>query len=304
MRGMKGSYYDGGHRVPLFIRWPGGGIGGGRDVAEMALHVDMLPTFIELCDLDAPPVHFDGTSLASLLRGEADSLPGDRVHFVQHRQSTDPPEKWHNAVLTRRWRLVHGGELYDIRADPGQRQDVAADHPDVVRRLREAHERWWDEVAEGLGEYCPISLGNDHENPTCLSALDVLGDVAWNQCHVAMAKRSTGKWEVDVERPGDYRFSLRRWPEELGLSIGEALAESEAARLAPYESTIRCGTIRPTRALVRLFGEERVFDVPAGAGEASVTIPVRQAGQTQLEAWFVDASGQQQGAYYVYVQRL
>ena len=178
------------------------------------------------------------------------------------------------------------------------------DHPDVVRRLREAHERWWDEVAEGLGEYCPISLGNDHENPTCLSALDVLGEVAWNQCHVAMAKRSTGKWEVDGERPGDYRLSLRRWPEELGLSIGEALAESEAARLAPYESTTRCGTIRPTKALVKLFGEERVFVVPAGAEGASVPLPVRPAGQTLPDAWFVGAPRRPPGAYDRYVTRL
>jgi len=304
MRGMKGSYYDGGHRVPFFARWPAGGVGGGRDVAEMALHVDLLPTLIELCGLEAPPVQFDGTSLAALLRGEVETLPGDRAHFVQHRQSTDPPAKWHNAVMTRRWRLVHGRELYDVQADPRQRRDVAAQHPDVLRWLREAHESWWDEIAGGLDEYCPISLGNDNENPTRLDAMDVLGDVAWNQCHVAMAKRSTGRWAVDVERPGDYRFSLRRWPEELGLPIADALPESDAGRLAPYLPTTRCGTIRPTKALIRLFGKERVFDVPAGAEEAAITVPIRRTGETRLDAWFVDASGQQQGAYYVHVERL
>ncbi len=305
MRGMKGSYYDGGHRVPFFVRWPAGGIGGGRDVGEMALHVDVLPTMIELCGLEAPPgVQFDGASLAPLLRGETDALPGDRTHFLQNRQNTQPPDKWHNAVMTRRWRLVHGNELYDIKADCGQRHDVAADHPDVVHRLRDAHERWWEEISDRLDEYCPITLGNDHENPTRLNAMDVLGDVAWNQCHIALARKSTGTWAVDVEQPGDYRLSLRRWPEELGLPIEEALSEEGLSRLAPYNVVEQCGTIRPTKALVRLFDEERTFDVAQGAEEVSVILHVDRTGETRMEAWFEDESGERQGAYYVHVERL
>src|SRR5690606_32697102 len=46
MRGEKGSYYDGGHRVPLFLRWPAVNLQGGRDVNEMLFHVDLLPTLI------------------------------------------------------------------------------------------------------------------------------------------------------------------------------------------------------------------------------------------------------------------
>jgi arylsulfatase A-like enzyme len=303
MRGMKASFYDGGHRVPFFIRWPRGGIGGGRCVREMALHVDVLPTFIDLCGLEAPPVAFDGTSLAALLRGEAERLPGDRVHFLQNRQSTEPPEKWQNAVITRQWRLVHGTELYDIQADPGQRHDVAEGHAEVVQRLRAAHERWWDEVSGGFDEFCSISLGNDGENPTRLNAMDVLGDVAWNQCHIAMAMRSTGKWAVDVEHPGTYRLSLRRWPEELGLPIDAALSAEETSRLAPYARNTTPAAISPTRAMVRLFDQELVFDVSPGAAQAEIAIPVRQTGETQLEAWFIDAAGDRQGAYYVTVER-
>ncbi|MBM4081115.1 MAG: arylsulfatase, partial [Planctomycetes bacterium] len=120
MRGKKGSYYDGGHRVPFLVRWPAGGLNGGRDIAEMSLHIDLLPTFIDLCGLKPPPgVVFDGLSLAPLLRGERAALPGDRFEFVQYRQSTEAPDKWTNAVMTRRWRLVRGQELYDIKADPG-----------------------------------------------------------------------------------------------------------------------------------------------------------------------------------------
>ena len=222
MRGKKGSYYDGGHRVPFFIRWPAGGIPAGMDVRQLITHMDLLPTFIELCGLQAPEVEFDGVSVAPLLRGEAMSLP-DREIFVQYRQYTEPPEKWTNAVMTRDWRLIEGRELYYMPADPGQRNDVSEQYPDVVRRLREAHERWWDEVSPRLEEYCPISIRSDEENPTRLCAMDVMGDVAWNQPHIKAAQQSTGKWAVYVERDGDYEFELRRWPKEEDRAITDGI---------------------------------------------------------------------------------
>ena len=51
MRGKKGSSYDGGHRVPFFVRWPDRGIQGGRDVKTLSAHIDVLPTLAELCQI-------------------------------------------------------------------------------------------------------------------------------------------------------------------------------------------------------------------------------------------------------------
>src|SRR5262249_14959458 len=53
MRSMKGSEYEGGHRVPCFLRWPGR-FPAGRDVARLAAHIDVLPTLIDLCGLKRP----------------------------------------------------------------------------------------------------------------------------------------------------------------------------------------------------------------------------------------------------------
>jgi arylsulfatase A-like enzyme len=305
MRGMKASYYEGGHRVPLFVRWPDGGITDARDIDEMALHVDFLPTLIDLCGLEGPAgVEFDGTSLGPLVRGEADALPGDRVHFTQYRQSTDPPEKWTNTVMTREWRLVYGRELYDIKADPGQREDVAADHPEVVDRLRAAHEGWWGRVSPRFDEFSAISLGNDAENPTRLDAMDVLGDVAWNQGHIMMAKRCTGVWAVDVEQAGRYRFSLRRWPEELDLPIDAMLPEDEAARIAPFQRDQHPVAVHPESALLKLFDREDTLPVGPGAREATFELDVTETGVTQLEAWFIEPGTDPCGAYYVTVERL
>ena len=303
MRGKKASYYDGGHRVPFFVRWPDGGLGGGVDIDDLVLHIDLLPTFIDLCGLQAPDgVTFDGRSAAPLLRRQVELLP-DRIHFVQYRQNTNPPEMWTNAVMTRQWRLVGGGELYDILDDPGQRMEVAAAHPDVVSRLRAAHEAWWEEIEPGFSRYCPISLGCDEENPTRLCSMDVMGDVAWNQGHILEAQRSTGQWAVDVERPGRYRFSLRRWPEELGLAIDAAVSPEEAARI-PYAEGPHCSTIEPVRTRLALGGQEWTSSVERGAEEARFEVVLERAGQTRLDAWFADADGEERGAYYVTVERL
>ena len=304
MRGKKGSYYDGGHRVPFFLRWPGGGLDGGRDVDEMSLHIDVLPTFIDLCDLDAPDVNFDGQNIAPLLHGGPASLPGDRVHFLQYRQDTVPPEKWTNAVMTRRWRLVRGKELYDIKADPGQRKDLAADLPDVVERLRVAHDAWWDEISAGLEAYCPITLGDPAENPARLCAMDVLGDVAWHQTHIAQARKSTGTWAVEIARPGRYRFSLRRWPAERDLAIDGTIPPEEARTLIYAPEDARSEAIRPALARLSLFDEERSESLKSGDKTAEFILAICSTGPTLLHASFIDEEGETQGAYYVDVERL
>ncbi|NQT94417.1 MAG: arylsulfatase [Lentisphaerae bacterium] len=304
LRGRKGSYYDGGHRAPFFIRWPIGQLQGGRDLAEMTLHIDLLPTFIDLCGLKVPEgVTFDGTSLADYLAGETEALPG-RTQFLQYRQSTTPPEKWSNAVLTKRWRLVSGKELYDIKADQGQQNDVAEQHPGVVAQLRAEHEEWWAEVSPQLNDYCPISIGNDSENPTRLDALDVMGDVAWHQTMIVNAQKSTGRWTVDVEEQGEYVISLRRWPKELGLPIDGTVSSEDADSHIYASGDGNCIAIEPVHARLKLFDHEWTAEVESGMDAVTFKIHVARTGITQLEAWFLDNAGGECGAYYVYVERI
>jgi len=303
MRGTKGSYYDGGHRVPFFIRWPNGAMKGGRDIDEMAFHVDLLPTLIDLCGLTPPDVQFDGVSLAGLLTGTENTLP-DRVQFLQYRQSTNAPEKWTNAVVTKQWRLINGAELYDIKTDPAQKNDVAKQYPDAVAKLRAAHETWWDEVSPLLDQYSPISLGNDRENPTRLDAMDVMGDVAWHQTHIVLAQKSTGHWTVDVERTGEYIFSLSRWPKELALPIDETVSPEDAKSHIYADGSGKSTAISPTRARLKIFDQEISAAIKPGMEKLTFKVNLEQTGVTQLDAWFIDESGEEYGAYYVYVERM
>ncbi|MDP7289067.1 MAG: arylsulfatase, partial [Phycisphaerae bacterium] len=170
MRGTKGSQYDGGHRVPFFIRWPSGKIEAKKDISRLTAHIDVLPTLGQLCGLDMPKTNkLDGDSIAPLLTGDGKTWP-DRT-LVTDSQRLEDPVKWRkSAVMTDRWRLVNGRELYDMPKDPGQKTDVADANRDVVKKLRAVYDKWWISVSEKFGEFVPIVIGSDKENPTRLTA--------------------------------------------------------------------------------------------------------------------------------------
>lgn len=302
MRGKKGSYYEGGHRVPCFMRWSGGGLAGGVDRTGMTLDIDILPTLMNLCALEEP-VHapFDGIDIAPLVRGEMENLP-DRVNFLNIVQSSEPPRKETGVVMTERWRLVHGKELYDIKTDPGQRDDIATDHPEVVKRLLDELDAWWAEVEPEFNDVCRIVLGNDAENPVKLTAMDVMGDVVWHQKAIVEAQRSTGSWNVEMECPGRYRFRLRRWPEELPIAMEETVS-AECAERVIYGPAERLKMI-PIGARLGLFSDSWTRQTTPGSEEVVFDVDIEHSGPTVLDAWFDLPDGDVCGAYYVYVERV
>ena len=290
MRGTKGSEYEGGHRVPCFIRWPAGGLGGGKDVSRLTAHLDLLPTLTDLCGLSMPAgVKFDGTSIVPLLKGTDGNWP-DRV-LITDSQRIEHPEKWRkSAVMTDRWRLVNGRELYEIHADPGQQNDVAAKHPGAVHELRTAYERWWADVSERFDEYCEIVLGSDRENPARLTCHDWHADAPpWNQSHILKGSEANGFWAVDVVRAGDYEFALRRWPEEADVPISGAIPGGRA--------------IPVRRARLTIADVDLTASVAKEAREVIFRTRLR-AGRTTLQTWFLSDDGTSRGAYFVYVRRL
>ena len=285
MRGQKGSQYDGGHRVPCFVHWAAGGITGGRDVNQLTAHVDLLPTLIELCNLDPPKeVKFDGTSLVPLLKAPTNDWPKRTLFVESHR--IDQPEPWRqSAVMTRRWRLIDGQQLYDMVEDSGQAKDVAADNREVVKQLRVAYERRYADVSRRFGEYCPIVIGADRENPTLITSHDwhpatgKTRDVPWNHHQIKKMPYANGFWAVDVEQAGKYRFTLRHRP------------EVAAFPLVAKTARIKIGDVDVKKP------------VPQGAAGVDLDVELK-AGRTRLTTWLDDSSGKERGAFYVEVTRL
>ncbi len=307
LRGKKGSFYEGGHRAPLYMRWPGGNLTGPRNVPGLTAHVDILPTLMELCELDYTdkPLDFDGMSIAPALRGKLQPELSTRVHIAHmDMRSGASLDKWRNAVMQGPWRLVHGTELYNVHDDPGQENDIATKHPEIVQQLREAHERDWEKVEAGISPYERPILGSDAENPCRLDAFDVMGDIAFVQSLVAAGRHVSGDWKVRFAQPGRYRFALRRWPEELDLPIENDISpEVMDSLIIKWPGNIS-KVLKPTEASLQISGQEYRAKVDSSEKEVVFTCDIAQSGEAELKALFHDDDGKTFGAYYVYVERL
>lgn len=282
MRGVKGSVYEGGHRVSFLMRWPGQ-LPAGRKIAQPTAHIDILPTLLDLCGIRAEnAADLDGLSLAPLLRGEADDLP-ERSIVVQ--LQPDAPQKWHHTALIKgRWRLLNGVELYDVDRDPGQTRDLAAESRHVVEVLRRDYDRWWRDMQGAFAQTVAIPVGSECENPTLLSARDwhpTSGRVPWKQIWIDdPAFDANGYWLIDARAAGAYRIELGTHPREADISMGVIAA------------TIRIGDIEYSQLCLET-DAATAFEVELSAGV------------TSLGTLLLDAAGQRErGAYYVYVSRL
>jgi arylsulfatase A-like enzyme len=184
MRGEKGTAWRGGTRAYCFWKLGDRFSPGDRD--PMCGHVDVFPTLAELCGLRISPelrAKLDGDSLLPLLEDPEAQLAKDRIQ-IHHRGRWDDLTTWPahkyghcavrwgaytlvktepckdpdcnncNKVLSRgksgneNYRLTTPGqwELFDIRSDPHQDKNIAAEHPDIVKRLSEYYEKWWTQV--------------------------------------------------------------------------------------------------------------------------------------------------------------
>ncbi len=126
MRGGKGSVFEGGQRVPCFIRWPGK-LEADKRVPQIAQHVDVFPTLLDLAGVPSPKGGpLDGVSLAPLLRGTANAWPDRMLFEVTGRGGTDgaPIPKYPGTARSETHRWVHDGKqemLFDLRNDPGEK---------------------------------------------------------------------------------------------------------------------------------------------------------------------------------------
>ncbi|MGQ1785359.1 arylsulfatase [Saccharicrinis sp. GN24d3] len=211
MRGGKIWGYENAHRVPFFIRWPKGNIGGGKDIDALSAHIDVMPTLIDLCQLNKPEkLDYDGQSLAPLLNEDLQNWD-ERTLFVHNQRVQFPVKDKEYQVLTDKWRLVkrEKDELYNIKKDPGQHNDIAAKHPDVVKKLYKKYEKWWDDTSVGFDKYSQIYIGSEHENPTCLYS------------HDSFSRQGKRVWVLHVDRDGEYEFKVNKWRQESGKRMVE-----------------------------------------------------------------------------------
>jgi arylsulfatase A-like enzyme len=307
LRGSKGAVYEGGHRVPMFIRWPDGQLTGGKDIDKLVAHYDLLPTFVDLLRFDFNPVKpLDGISLKPLLTESAKSWP-NRVMYVDTQRLQNLVKYKDYSVMDDRWRMVNGNELYDMSNDKIQSKNVIDQHPLVVEKLALGYEKWWQSIMdEGPNErYAYIKVGSNKENPSRINAHDMLTGKhasAWHQDGATAASQATGRWKIEFVEDGEYSISLRRFPRESGLAINatfpaqEKIVELEKAKLGSVKDDFE-------QAYVYVANLEGSENIEKDQEEVTFTGHI-SAGKYDMEAQLIDSEKRVYPAYYVYIEKL
>lgn len=135
LRGLKGSLYEGGIRIPFIAYWPGT-IKPGSTSNERFYFPDVLPTLCELTGAKVPP-GIDGLSFLPTLLEKG----GQKTHDFLYWEF--PAYGGQQAAIARNWKVVRQNlakgiivtELYDLAADENENTNVAAKHPDVLDRM-------------------------------------------------------------------------------------------------------------------------------------------------------------------------
>ncbi|MFO0956575.1 MAG: arylsulfatase [Isosphaeraceae bacterium] len=272
MLDRKGSVHEGGTRVPCFLRWPGH-LPAGREVKQLAAHIDLLPTLLDACGLPRPEgVRLDGVSLLPLLIGDDVAWPDRTVYFQWHRGDIPEPGRAF-AARSQDFKLVRPEgkkelELYDMAADRLEQHDIAGQQPRRVEEMYAAYLKWFEDVRRDRNFQPPrIILGDIREPITTLTRQDWRGPRAgWND-------DSLGYWEVRLVR--DIRG-------EVGLTF-----------LAPKSSA---------RAHLRLGGLHLEKAIEPGETTCEWEGVEWPAGPARLEAWISPEGTADYGVRFVEVR--
>ena len=325
MRGKKGSEYEGGHRVPFIAHWPAAGWNTMHQCDILCHAVDVVPTVVGLAGGKKPQsLRWDGVSIETLLDPKQDADIGGRMLVTDSQRIRDPIKWRKTAVMSQQWRLINGAELFEIKKDPSQEKDVAADHPQQVKKMKDFYDGWWAELEPTFLETTEIYLGAQEAPRVTLTCHDWIGGTPpWNQHMVRAAmgyrpknsgkKKQTGGdsseeasgsfWAVKVLKSGKYNFELRRWPTEANKPLASSLpagaavpGASKAFRETPGEA------IPVVSAGLRINGDVKAVSSVAEGKPSGVQMSLSlQPGSYELAPFFKTKDGKEVGAYYCVV---
>jgi len=145
LRAFKGAYYEGGIREPMIIKWPGV-VKPGSTCSEPVTSTDFYPTMLQMAGLPLKPKqHVDGVSLVPLLKGKG-KLEREAIywHYPHYHGSGNKPS---GAIRAGDYKLIewyedNSVELYNLKDDIGEKNDLAATMPEKAAELRNMLHRW------------------------------------------------------------------------------------------------------------------------------------------------------------------
>jgi arylsulfatase A-like enzyme len=137
LRGHKAQSFEGGHREPFLIRWPGM-IQQGQVYSGLTSTLDLLPTLCKVAGVHLPENQtLDGVDLFPCMTGENQDAPHETLFWMTHNQGAVRQGEWKLIIEPDSSRL-----LFNLRTDLAEENDLSASHPEVVSRLLEAWKEW------------------------------------------------------------------------------------------------------------------------------------------------------------------
>jgi hypothetical protein len=216
-RAGKGFLYEGGLRVPLLVRWPGG-LARGVSMDEPVLLTDLAPTLLEAAGIDVEQTvgPLDGVSLIKTLRGES---PGDRTLYWHFPHYTNQGSRPAGAVREGDWKLIEhfedgAVELYNLADDIGETKNLADGEPARAEAMRAKLAAW----RESIGAQMPAANPDFDEalhrrlyveqDPSRLvaEATAAKTEPAWKEWRAAMNAAVKGKSPRVTPARGDIRL--------------------------------------------------------------------------------------------------
>ncbi|MHC4240859.1 MAG: sulfatase [Planctomycetota bacterium] len=143
LRDFKQSVYEGGIRVPFIVRWPGK-LPKGKVCSEPVISLDAMPTICAAAGAELPDDRiYDGRNMLGVLRGQKKG-PLHKALFWD-----DGVKQW--AVREGKWKLLFNREgsleLYDLKADISEKNNLAKQRPEIVKRLQQTYTVWKNQMA-------------------------------------------------------------------------------------------------------------------------------------------------------------
>ncbi len=135
MNGEKGTLCEGGIRTPWLAYWKGT-IPGEQVFAHPVISLDVAATAVAMAGLQPQPGELDGVNLIPFFTGQNKAAPHEQLYWRWTGQS---------AIREGKWKLLRGGPreyLFDLEADPGEKQNLLLQHPDIAGRLRDKLKLW------------------------------------------------------------------------------------------------------------------------------------------------------------------
>ena len=212
MRGLKGDVFNGGVRVPFYLKYPAL-YKGNKDVETMSAHLDVLPTLSEICEVEMPKDRIiDGKSLVPLIEGRQVEWEDRSLFFYWSRRY---PELYNNMAIQKAgYKLVgktdydaaiEDFELFYLKKDPYEQRNLVNENKALAMDLKMEMDNIYNELilSENLVHPPRIMVGTPNENPVILNRNDAGGERGiWNQEEIY------GNWDVSVEE-GYYDINFK-----------------------------------------------------------------------------------------------